>query len=150
AGGRAFLERLAGPHDVAATADLIVLGVDETVAFVHRLAQHGTPAQQVADADIAEVGEVLLRVDDAVEVAAVGDIDGELAELGDFDLEVARVQEARDIGDANLVDIFSVLLVFGHNLAGRDVEVEDTWRLRLHETVLDRHGHRADGAVPAH
>ena len=122
----------------------------ELVTLVHRRAQRRAPAQQVAHAHVGDVGEVLLGVDDAVEVAAIGNVDPELAQPRRIDLEIGGVEEARHVGEPDIVHVLAVHRVLGHHLAGGHVEIHHARRLRGHQPVLDRHGHGADGAVPAH
>ena len=42
---------------------------------------------------------VLLRLDDGVEVAAIGDVEDELAESGHIDVEAGLCEERRDVAD---------------------------------------------------
>ena len=56
------------------------------------------------------VAEVLLRLDDGVEIAAIGDIDGESRRAPDTrPSSPSRMQEGRHVGDAHLLDIVAVL-----------------------------------------
>ena len=122
----------------------------ETVFLVETLAHDGTPGDQVAGRVVGHVAVVLLRLDDRVEIAAIGDVDGDVAEPRTFDRQAFGIQERGNIGDAHLLDIVAFLPVFGDDKAGRRVEPEHAGRLRLHQPLLQRKGHRADGAVAAH
>ena len=52
----------------------------EAVFLVQPLAQHRAPGDQVAGRIVGHVAIVLLRLDDGVEIAAIGDVDLDLAE----------------------------------------------------------------------
>ena len=107
-------------------------------------------AQHVVRRHRLEAREVLLRLEDGVVVAAIGDVERELSDARHVDDHVGRRQIGRDVGDAHAVDEAVLLLVARHHPAGRRIEVEDARRRRRHQPVLDRHGDRSDRAVAAH
>ena len=81
----------------------------EVVLLAERRAQPRAPAQDVGRLDMLQVGEVLLRLDDGVEVAAIGDVDDELAQALHLGLDSRGMEEGRHVGDAHAVDIGAVL-----------------------------------------
>ena len=118
--------------------------------LVQQPAHDRREAQHVAGRHRFEAGEVLLRLEDGVEVAAIGDVEHQLAHARHVDRDLARRQIGGDIGDAHAVDEAAVLLVARHHPAGRRIEIEHARRRRRDQPVLDRHGDGADGAVAAH
>ena len=75
AGVRAGHRRLAGPQHVRQPADPGILRMDELVFFVEPRPHHRAPGDEIAGRMIGHVAEVLLRLDDGVEIAAIGDVD---------------------------------------------------------------------------
>jgi hypothetical protein len=133
---------------VAQAVDRGVLGVDEVVFLVQRGAQFRGPADQFAGG-VSAMSRKFLRLDDGIEVAAIGDVDHDLAQALHVDRQPLGMQEA----DGTLVMRTSSTcgpscrrrstLPAGVSSAGGPAS-------RGHQPVLDRHGHRADGAVAAH
>jgi hypothetical protein len=62
-----------------------LLGMNELVLRVQRRPQLRAPADQLAGGMVGHVAEVLLRLDDRVEIAAIGHVDDDLAEPLDLD-----------------------------------------------------------------
>ncbi len=91
-----------------------------------------------------------LRLDDRVEVAAIGDVDHELAELRAVDPDLGQRQVARDVGEAHPLDEPAGPLVGGEHQPGRRVEADFALGPRAHEPLLEGEGDRADRAVAAH
>ena len=125
-------------------------GMRDLVGRVEGLAQLRAPALDVRRVHVGEVRIEGLRLDDGVEIAAIGDVDAQRAEALDLDLVILAVEERRHIGDAHRVDEGAVLRIARLDEAGRRVEPEQARRLGLDEAVLERDRHRADGAVAAH
>ena len=71
---------------------------------------------------IGHVAIVLLRLDDGVEIAAIGDVDLDLAEHRAVDRQPFGIEEGRHVGDAHFLDILADLPVFGDHQPGRRVE----------------------------
>ena len=65
----------------------------ETVFLVEPPAHDRAPGDQVAGRVVGHVAVVLLRLDDGVEIAAIGDIDGDLAEPRAFDRQALGMEE---------------------------------------------------------
>ena len=135
---------------MADTADAPVLGMDRLDHVVEHLAHQRRQAQHVGGGHRLQARKVLLRIEDGVEVAAVGDVEAQLSDSGNGDAHVGRRQVRGDIGDAHALDEAALLLVARHHPPGRRVEVEHARRRGRHQPVLDRHGHRPDRAVAAH
>src|SRR3954447_20407809 len=150
AGVRARVAGLAGPLDVRDAADGRVEWVDGVGHLVEAPAQLGREAQEPGGRHLLEARIAGLRLDDGVEVAAVGDVDDELAEFGAVDPDLGQGEVGGDVGDADLLDKAVPLLVFGDDAAGGGVEEEAAGFVRRHEAVLERHGDGADRPVAAH
>ena len=97
-----------------------------------------------------EAGEVLLRVDDRIEVAAIGHVDGQFAQSLDIGADLPGMQEGRHVGDAHAFDQAVLLDVARFDQACRRVDAQHARLARRHQLVLERHGHRPDGAMTAH
>ena len=63
---------------------------------VERGPQLRRPADQLASGVVGHVAKVLLRLDDGVEIAAIGDIDLDRPDLRAVDLQPFRMQETGD------------------------------------------------------
>ena len=115
-----------------------------------RPAQQRRQAQDLAGRELVEARIVRLRLDDGVEVAAIGDVDHQLAQLRAVDPHLAQRQVRLDVGEPHPLDEPPHLLVLGHHPPRRRVEVEPARLARAHQPLLQRHGDGADRAVPAH
>ncbi len=142
--------RHAGPEDMREALDGGVLRVDEIVFGVERRPQLRAPAQQVRRVDVGDVADRGLRVDDRIEIAAIGDIDHDLAEALDLRRQPRRMQIGGDVGDADAVDIGPVADIAGGDEAGGGVDLQHALFARRHQPALERHGDGPDGAVAAH
>ena len=94
--------------------------------------------------------EILLRLDDGVEVAAIGDIGLQAPHAGNIGLQPGGVHIGWHVGDAHPIDVGAVLAVFRHHNASRSVETQRAGSFRLHKSALDRRRYRSDRAVTAH
>ena len=65
-----------------------------------------------------------MRLDDRIEIAAIGDVDLDRTEIRTVDVEAFGMQEGRDVGEAHGLDVFALLLVLGDHQAGRRVEAQ--------------------------
>ena len=146
----ARIARLAGPHDVAHALDGRVLRMHRMDLVVEQPAHDRRQPQHVARRHRFEAGKILLRLEDGVEVAAVGDVEHQLAHARHVDGDLAGRKIRGDVGDAHAFDEAALLLVARHHAAGRRIDVERARRRRRHQPVLDRHGDGADRAVAAH
>ncbi|CAD7045081.1 hypothetical protein RHAB21_03500 [Pseudorhizobium halotolerans] len=80
-----------------------MLGMDELVLGIEGGAQLRAPTHQFAGRVIGHVPEILLRFDDGVEIATIGDVDDDLAQPLDLCRQPLRMEEAGDIGEAHLL-----------------------------------------------
>ena len=97
-------------------------GCTKRVLLVEPLPHHRAPGDEVAGGIVRHVAKIRLRLDDGVEIAAIGDVDRDLAELRALDRQPFGIQEGRHIGDAHLLDVVAVLPVLGDHQPGRRVE----------------------------
>src|SRR5262249_43131084 len=111
---RPRLTGLARPHDVAHAPDGRVVGMNRLDLLVHKTAHDRRPSQDVAGRYRLQAGEILLRLDDGVEVTAIGDVEHQLAHARDVDRDLARRQVRGDVGEAYAFDETAVLLVARH------------------------------------
>jgi hypothetical protein len=109
----------AGPQDVAEPLDGRVLGMLEGVFGIEVLAQHRAHLHQLAGGEIRHVAIARLRLDDGVEVAAIGHVHLERADPRALRLEPGRMQEPRHVGQPHGFDIFALLFVLRDHQAGR-------------------------------
>src|SRR5207253_7793406 len=77
--------RLAGPQDMADALDRRILRMHAGGGLVQQTAHNGREAQNVTRRKVAHVAVVLLRLENSVEIAAVGYIEGEFADAGAID-----------------------------------------------------------------
>ena len=118
---------------------------------VQALAQHRAHLHQLAGGEIRHVAIARLRLDDGVEVAAIGDVDLERA-----DARALRPRSPLECRKAGTLvrrtdSTYSPSWLYSAiDEAGRRLEPQHARRLRPHQPVLDRHRHGADGAVAAH
>ena len=124
--------------------------MDEFVTCIEPRTQDRAPVEQLGDREVVEIVEILLRFDDRVEIAAIGDVDCEIAQVGTFDRQILGIEEGRNIGDPDLFNICAFLAVLGLDHAGRCIQHQRSRRPGSHQPVLERHGHRSDGSVAAH
>ena len=117
---------------------------------VDRVANERAVAQDPADAKAVQPRIVRLRLDDGVEIAAVGDVHDQLAEPRTVEAQLSLGEIAGHVADPHPVDVAAVPLVLGDHPTGRRIDVQLALLARHREAVLQRHGHAADGAVPAH
>ena len=128
--------------------------MDEGIALVQALTQHGAQALDVAGREIGHVAEIRLGLDDGVEIAAIGDVDGERPGLRPkfrkVDLQPGRMQERRHIGDAHALDMLASHFIGRIDPAGRGIEAQRSGLGRPDQAAFQRHGDGADGAMAAH
>jgi hypothetical protein len=118
--------------------------------LVQPLAQDRRPALDVGRADVGEVAIVLLRLDDRIEIAAIGDVDHQRSQIRALDLDLGGVEVGGDVADSHRVDIGPVTGIGRRHHPGRRVELQRPLLARADQPALQRHRHRADGAVAAH
>ena len=124
--------------------------MDHLELVVETGAQQRAQPLDVAGRQAVEPGIVRLRLDDRIEIAAIGDVDHQLAELRTVDVHLVQREVARDVGEADPLDEAPLALIVGDHEAGRRIEPERAFGLRADEALLEREGHRADRAVAAH
>ena len=124
--------------------------MDELVFRVQRRPQLRRPADELAGGVVGHVAEVLLRLDDRIEIATIGHVDDDLAEPLDLGGQPFRIEEARHIGQADLLDEAALLAIADVDFAGRRIDREPARLARRDQPVLDAHGDRADRAMAAH
>ena len=128
-----------------------VLRVDEFVLLVDQPADDRREALNVERRDVVEAAIRLLRLDDGVEVAAIGDVEDDAAETGHVDLEPAPVEEGRDVPQPHLDDVAEIVAgILGLDDPGGRLEDELPLVLRRHQPFLDEDGDGADRAMAAH
>ena len=113
-------------------------------------AQLRAEALDVARGQLVEPGIVRLRLDDRVEIAAIGDVHDQLAQLRAVDPNLRQGEIARHIGQAHALDKPAGALVVGDHQARRRIEAQPALLARADQPLLEREGHRADRAVTAH
>src|SRR5262245_38703277 len=140
----------ARPQDMAETIYLGFLRMLEAVALVQALAQHRAPADEVQCAIIGKVTEVFLRIDNGIEVSAIGDVDRKRSKVRAFNLEPLRIEEGGNVGEPHARHVLALLRVFRDDGAGWRIELERARRPRTDQTMLYRHGDGADRTMTAH
>ncbi len=128
-----------------------ILGVNDrelgTRGEANLLAHHREVAGLVRGDGEAEP----LGIDDAVEHAAIGDVDGDRTETVDFELGVEPIDESRNIGELD-GNAFAVATGSARpHRPGRRVDHDDRLRL-VHgdDAGLEQHGYRADQVRSRH
>src|SRR5690606_23050484 len=101
---RSRLRGRAGPHDMAEAAYGRLRRMDEFMSRVEPPAKHGAPGDQFGGAVVGHVTEIPLRLDNGVEIAAIGDIDLQGPEHRTFDLEPFGMEKGRHVGQPDLLD----------------------------------------------
>ena len=139
-----------GPQDVADAADRRILRMDAGDGFVQQAAHDGREAKDLARRELAHVAVVLLRLHDGVEIAAIGDVEGELADARAVDRHAFGVEIARHIGEPHRFDIFTIAPVRRLDQAGGRIESQQPLIARRHQPALEGDRHGSDGAMPAH
>ncbi|MCY1443751.1 hypothetical protein D9M71_601810 [compost metagenome] len=91
-----------------------------------------------------------MGLDDRVEVAAVGDIEGQSAQCGQVYFGIAKQQEAGHVGEAHGTDLAAVAHIAGPYLSGRHINHYHAFLLRRHQSRLQGEGDRAQRGVTAH
>ena len=91
-----------------------------------------------------------MRLDDGVEVAAVGHVHRDFAQAFDLGAQPLGVKEARHVGQADLFDKAALLAVGDIDLACGRFNRQFARFARLDQAVFDTHGDGADGAMAAH
>lgn len=118
----------------------------EVIFLIERAAHF----DQLARRKIGHIAESRLRFDNCVEIAAIRHIHRDIAQRVNLDAQPLGIEKGRHIGEAQLLDEAALLAVVdGHGASGR-IEPELARLFRRHQPVFNRHGHRADGAMPAH
>ena len=140
---RAGLRGPPGPLNVGAALDVRVLRVDEARGLVDEAADARAHALDLGRREVGQVGVAALRLDDGVEVAAIGDVDPERPELRVHDLQVPRVQEGRHVGELHRFHVLADLRVLRDHEPRRRLEAHDARRARRHEIPgIPRRAHR--------
>lgn len=150
AGSGSSIECGAGPHQVAATFDMFVLGMLKAVSFVDAVAAHAAPRNQLVRLVVLDAAKVLLRVYDGVEITAVSHIKTDGAEVGAFYLEVGSSEVGLYIGELYRLHLFAFLLVFDQNQSGRCFHAQLAGYLWRHQSFFNGDGDGTDGTMPAH
>src|SRR6516225_11676462 len=109
AGMRLRMMRFSRPKDVTEPGDGRILGMDEGIFLVDQPANDRRQALDVESRDVVEVAIMLLRFDDRIEIAAIGNVEDEPAEVGDVDVEPRLVKEGGNVADAHLDDVAVVV-----------------------------------------
>ena len=97
----------------------------------------GLQPHQLAGGVVGHVAEILLRLDDGVEIAAIGDVDDDLAQALDLGRQPLGIEEAGHVGEAHLLDEAALLAVGDVDLAGRRVDRQLARLARGDQAVLD-------------
>jgi hypothetical protein len=91
-----------------------------------------------------------LRLNDGVEIAAIGDVDRERSEVRHLDRDALPIQPAGDVADPHGPDPRAVLHIVQFDRPRRDLGDDLARRARGDQAVFKGEGDDADGAVAAH
>ncbi len=99
-----------------------MFGMNEFVLRIQCRAKLWRVTDQFAGGEVGHVAEILLRLDNGVEIAAIGDVDNDLAKSLDLGGKTFGMQEGRHIGQPHLLDEAPVLAVDDVDLARRRLD----------------------------
>src|SRR5579872_5832416 len=93
---------------------------------------------------------MFLRIDDGIEIPAVGDIDTKGSKLRTFHGDILRSEISRDVGELDGPDLLAFHFVFDLYEAGRRFHSNTPGNFWLDQSFLDANRDRADRAMTAH
>ncbi len=99
---------------------------------------------------VGHIAEVFLRLNNRVEIPAIGDIHSDQAEIGTVDLDIGFVKEGWHIGQFDRFHVIANLFIFGNHKTGWCFKAQHARGLRLYQTFLNRHGDSSDRAMTTH
>src|SRR6185369_13127540 len=119
-------------------------------SLTHERPDYRAEGQDIACSQLIDAFVGTLRLDDRVEIAAVGDIYYEGSEARDVDFHASGCHVGRHVTDGDTGDLVTLGRVVDPNDSCRHLQAEASGRPRPDQSVLQRKCDDSDRAVATH
>ena len=140
----------AGPLDMRQALDVGIERMDKVVLLIQTTTEFRADALQITGGEVRYIPVVFLRLDNRIEIPAIGNINHDRAKIGTVNGNIGFIQKRWHVGQLDRFDVFTDLIVFGDHQACRGFKPQAPRCFGFYQAFFNRHGDGPDGAMAAH